>query len=496
MPITVDLAIVGAGPGGYSAALRAAELGLHVALIERDPAVGGTCLQRGCIPTKALVTAARTVDDIQHGQQIGIDAQLHDINYSALRDFRERTVSTVTAGLEGLLATRGIDVYHGNASVLADGTVHVVPSENASQVLHRTSAKGEQESVGAQLDIAATNVVLALGSRPTPLPYEPFHGPIIDSTQALALPEIPQRAAIIGAGAVALEFASIWNALGCETTLFIRRDHVMSHADRRSALALHRELKRRGITVVRGTTITRIDTDDSANATIHFTTTDDGADAAERTHSVQTVLAAIGRTPNTDQDWLQTLPIELNDQGRVITDPLGRTSMPHVWALGDITDGLMLAHHAFAQGFAIAESIAGLNPQPVNNMTVPSVIFSNPEFASVGVTAQEARDDDRFTQVQETVLPALANPRMLMSGSGGSMTVVTGAYADQPDVICVLGMHIVAPEASDLIAEAQQIVAARIPLHEAASQFHPHPTFSELIGEALLKADGRPFNTR
>lgn len=491
MELNVDLAIIGAGPGGYSTALRAAELGAHVTLIERDAVVGGTCLQRGCIPTKTLISAVRTIDEMNYGREVGIEAHLDAIDFGKLRDHRTHIVDEMTHGLEGLLASRGIRVFRGDAALQADGSVLVTPSDGRDAVQEGKTSE-DMKDVDSSLTIHATDVVLALGSHPTPLPGIPFNGALIDSTQALALNTVPHNAVIIGSGSIALEFASLLSTAGCETTLLIRHDHVLTYSDRRSAIVLNRELKRHGVNIITGTQVTGVDTSVNLGATVHYST----ANEQDATVRGEIVLAAIGRMPNTDQEWLKGLPITIDDHGVVQTDPYGRTSMDHVWALGDITAGPMLAHHAFEQGYVIAETIAGLNPRPVNEMTVPSVIFSNPEFASVGVTAQQAKTDSRFLNVKETLFPVMANARMLMTGSAGSMCVVTGEYADQPGTACVIGMHIVSPDASDLIAEGQQLIANRIPLHDAASNIHAHPTLSEMVGEALLKADGRPFNTR
>ena len=186
----------------------------------------------------------------------------------------------------------------------------------------------------------------------------------------------------------------------------------------------------------------------------------------------------------------------MDERGYVLTDVYGRTNVEGIWALGDITPGHALAHRAFEQGIAIAETIAGLDPKPVADETVPQVVFSFPEAASVGLTIGEAKARDTIVDPQETAYPMLSNSRMLMSGEGGSMTIVSGAMADAPDIPLVLGVHIVSPIASDLIAEAEQLVGNHVPLADAARLIHPHPTFSETFGEALLKADGRPLHTR
>ncbi|MBT1172890.1 FAD-dependent oxidoreductase [Bifidobacterium sp. MA2] len=495
-----DIVIIGAGPGGYSAALRAAELGRSVALVERDATVGGTCLNRGCIPSKALITATHTIDTVHRAAELGVQAHMDGIDYGTLRDYRVHVVETMTQGLSALLAHRGVTVFRADGSLGAgddaDGnrTVRLAASPGQSDVLRYEKAD-EPRPQGPSLDLAARDVVLALGASPRPLPGNPFAGALIDSTQALELDEFPASAVIVGAGAVAIEFASMWNAAGVDVTLLIRRDRVLSHWDRRCGATLTRELIRRGVHVVRNTAVTRVDTGANLGATVHYTA---GQDGPEQRVEAEIVLAAIGRDPNTGAGWLADAGVTLDGRGFVACDPLGATDAPHVWAVGDITAGHALAHRAFEQGVTVAEAICGLDPKPVDEDSVPQVVFSHPEAACVGLTGREAIDDPRFNDVKETVYPMMGNSRMLMSGVGGSMTVVSGERVDaaRPGVPEVLGVHIVSPVASDVIAEAEQLVGNHVPLSDAARLIHPHPTFSETLGEALLKADGRPLHTR
>lgn len=493
-----DIVIIGAGPGGYSAALRAAELGRSVALVERDATVGGTCLNRGCIPSKALITATHTIDTVHRAAELGVQAQVDGIDYGTLRDYRLHVVETMTQGLSALLAHRGVTVFRALASLAqspdATRTVALVASPGQSDVL-RYVESDDPKPQGPTLELTAKDVVLALGASPRPLPGNPFAGALIDSTQALELDEFPASAVIIGAGAVAIEFASMWNAAGVDVTLLIRRDRVLSHWDRRAGTTLTRELIRQGVKVVKNTAVTHVDTGANLGARVHYTA---GAGGQEHAVEAEIVLAAIGRDPNTDAGWLSDAGVATDADGFVVCDALGRTGAPHVWAVGDIVAGHALAHRAFEQGVTVAEAIAGLDPKPVDETSVPQVVFSHPEAASVGLTGREAMDDPRFNNVKETVYPMMGNSRMLMSGMGGSMTVVSGERADSPhpDTPEVIGVHIVSPVASDVIAEAEQLVGNHVPLSDAARLIHPHPTFSETLGEALLKADGRPLHTR
>ena len=314
-----DIVIIGAGPGGYSTALRAAQLGKTVALIERDKTLGGTCLNRGCIPSKALLTAAHSAQNIRQAERMGISATLQSIDFGKLRDFRTSTVETMTKGLAGLLSHRGVTVFRGEAELRDVHDVHVAPAEGEAQVM-RSFKAGVEEPVGSELTIKGEDIVLATGSRPLPLPGNPFSGALIDSTQALELDTFPSSAVIVGAGAVALEFASLWNAAGCEVTLLIRKDRVLSSWEKRASMTLTRELKRRGISVVTRASVDYVDTGANLGATVHYR---QGGGEEERTAYGEVVLAAIGRMPNTDAGWFASNGIELEERGYVSTDAYG-----------------------------------------------------------------------------------------------------------------------------------------------------------------------------
>ncbi|KAB5606524.1 dihydrolipoyl dehydrogenase family protein [Bifidobacterium jacchi] len=528
-----DVVVIGAGPGGYSTALRAAQLGRSVALVERDATLGGTCLNRGCIPSKALITSTHTIDLVRRSAEVGVNAHLDGIDFGALHDYRLRVVDTMTKGLAGLVAHRGITVFRGtaalddsaagtdaaaaeattraatgaalaNAASAADATgnadggdasrhvVAVTPSPGLAAVLRFVNA-GEPTEVGDHALLVARDVVLATGAAPRQLPGEAFRGGLIDSTAALELDEFPHNAIIIGAGAVAVEFASMWRAAGCSVTMLIRKDRVLSGWDRRASVTLTRELKRRGIDIRTRTHVNRVETGANLGALVHYS---HQGDDGEQTIAAEIVLAAIGRYPLTNAPWFDEAGVSRDESGFVITDDHGRTCVPHVWAVGDITEGPALAHRAFEQGICVAESIAGMNPPAVNDATVPQVVFSCPEAASVGLTLDQAQSRDDLTEVKETAFPMMSNARMLMSGMGGSMSIVSGEMSSNPGTPVVLGVHIVSPVASDIIAEAEQLVGNQVPLHDAARFIHPHPTFAECFGEALLKADDRPLHTR
>ena len=472
-----DVIIIGSGPGGYSAALRSAELGARVALIERDPVPGGTCLNRGCIPTKALLTATQVLEQASLGEAMGIQMQAKGIDYQRLAAYQDEMVEAMTSGLTQLLSQRKVDLIQGEGSIVGDGLVSVRTPD------------------GTVRRLTTCDTVLAMGSRSRALPGIPFSDRVIDSDRALRLKPFRKRALVIGSGDVALEFATIWHQAGTEVTLMIRGDRVLSHWGRRTGLVMTRELKRQGINVITDSTCQAI-TESSPDKplTVTYGPTQGGGETA----SLETdlVLAAIGRDPQTDQDWMEGLGIDTDDAGQILTDSQGRTSRERVWALGDITPGNHLAHRAFQQGITLAEAAAGLDPEPVKESTIPRVVYSSPQAAAVGYTKQEAQDDPTLNQVEETIYPMQANSRMRMSGYQGTLSLVTACLSSDLDTRIVVGLEMVSPQASENIAEVQQLVGNRVPLDRAAGLIHPHPTFSEAIGEALLKADGRPLNLR
>lgn len=492
-----DLAVIGAGPGGYSTALRAAELGLKVALVEKDPHLGGTCLNRGCIPTKALLTAAHARRNMAQADfwGISVDPSAISLDTAALHERKRSLVSSMVSGLENLVKARKITRIQGTAHLLEP---------------HAVGTKEQR--------IKADQIVLALGSQAVELPWLPFGGPILDSDMALAEESIPGRVAIVGSGAIALEFATYWNALGSEVTVFLRKDRPLSHGDKRTTLAVMRGLTQSGIRFIPHAQVTQAVPLPDSRLDLSYGQSDsrsqgqaDGPSddpSHEQSLTVDRLLVAVGRAPRTNLPGLDLTQIHLDPHGFVLTDPYGRTDQGNIWAVGDIRAGHQLAHRAFGQGIAVAESIAfdrGLlsrPPRPVDEHSVPQVVYSEIEYASVGYTKDEgmARPEE-FFDVQETAIPLLSNSRVLMEQASGNLTLITGKLTARKggqgaDTVYLLGAHIAGPRASEMISEAQQIIANRIPLHLAASLIHPHPTISESLGEALLKADGRPLHLR
>ena len=348
--------------------------------------------------------------------------------------------------------------------------------------------------------ISARHVVIATGATPRPLAEAPFGGRVLDSDAALELPVIPRSVIVIGSGAVGLEFASFWAAMGSSVTVLVRHGRPLSDWPRRVGASLKRGMTAHGVTFMDYTAVESCTTDDDT-ATLTVSTRKGTA-----TLCADYCLVAIGRTPSTDAPWIEKARVERDSRGFIVTDPWGRTTLSDtasdtasgIWAVGDVTAGRQLAHRAFAQGRVVAETMAGLSPAPVRDELVPRVVFSLPEAASVGLDADQAKSGafGTFSDVRETAIPMDGNARTAIAGDTGVIDIVTGVDGSAPDSPrLVLGVHMAGPHVSEFIGEAQQIVRNRIPLTEAALAIHAHPTFSEALGEALLKADGSPLHT-
>lgn len=451
-----DVAVIGAGTGGYSAALRAAQLGKRVALIERDERLGGTCLLRGCIPTKALLRSAEVLDTVRRAEEWGIRAS-GEPDLEAIAAFRDRIVDKLVSGLTSLIRHRGIEVVRGTARLLPGPAVEVD---------------------GRRLE--ASDVVLATGSRPRLLPGVPRSERVITSDEALALPFLPRSAVVIGAGAVGLEFASFYRSLGAEVTLLEALPRIAPLEDEDVSKELARAFRRRGIRTHAGARVESI-VDHGDRVEVAYEAGGAG------TVSADLCLVAVGRAPVTEDLGLDAAGVEL-DRGFVKVDGQLQTTAPHVWAVGDVAaTPLQLAHVAFAEGIAVAERIAGLAVPEIDYAGIPRVTYCSPEVASVGLTEAEARERGHDVVVEVLDLRGIGKANIV--GEGGIVKLV--AAAEGP----VLGVHMVGPHVTDLISEGMLITNWEAAPAEVAALIHPHPSLSEAIGEAHLALAGKPLHT-
>jgi dihydrolipoamide dehydrogenase len=457
MADTFDVVVIGAGTGGYSCALRAAQLGKRVALVERDQRLGGTCLLRGCIPTKALLQSASVLDAVNRSDEWGIKAS-GEPEWPKIQEFQTKVVDKLVNGLTGLVKTRKIEVVQGTAKLAGAGAVEVD---------------------GRTLE--ATDVVVATGSFPRLLPGMELTDRTITSDQALTLDRIPTSAAVIGAGAVGLEFASLYRSLGAEVTVIEALDRLAPLEDQDISKETARALRKRGIEAHAGAKVQDVKEDDDA-VRVAF-------EEKGQTQEVEAdvCLVAVGRGPVTEGAGLEELGVEL-DRGYVKVNGQMQTSVEHVWAIGDVADSpFQLAHVSMAEGVGVAERIAGNEVPDLDYAGVPRVTFSSPEISSVGLTEEQARERGHDVEIEKFSMQGLGKANML--GEGGMVKVV--AEKGGP----VLGIHMIGPHVTDLIAEAMLITNWEAMPAEVAALIHPHPTLTEAVGESHLALAGKPLHT-
>lgn len=449
-----DIVILGGGSGGYAAALRASELGKKVALIEKDK-VGGTCLHRGCIPTKALLHAAEVADHVRSAASVGVTATLEAIDAAGVRAYREGIVAKKFKGLEGLIKARGITTVSGEGRLEAD----------------RSVAVGDDRYVGA-------DVILATGSYSRSLPGLEIGGRILTSEHALALDEVPSSVIILGGGVIGVEFASVWKSFGAEVTIVEALPHLVPNEDIALSKGLERAFRRRGISYSLGTRFQNAAQDDS-QVTV---TLEDG-----KTFSADYLLVAVGRGPATSGLGFEEAGVDL-ERGFVTVDDQLRTAVPGIWAVGDIVPGLQLAHRGFLQGIAVAERIAGMEVPTPPESQIPRVTYCSPEVASVGITEEAAVAAHGADGVVSYEYNLAGNGKSEIIGTGGTVKVVR--RKDGP----VLGVHMLGDRVGELITEGQLAVAWEAHPEDIAPLVHAHPTQSEALGEAFLALAGKPLH--
>jgi dihydrolipoamide dehydrogenase len=454
-PQTADLVILGGGSGGYACALRAAELNLSVIMIERDK-VGGTCLHRGCIPTKALLHAAEVADSARDGEKVGVRSTLEGVDMAGVNGYKDAVVDRLFKGLAGLVKSRNITVVQGSGRLTSPTTVEVDGTTYT----------------------ASKAVVLATGSYSKSLPGLEIDGErIITSEHALTLDHVPASVVVLGGGVIGVEFASVWKSFGADVTIVEALPHLLPTEDEASSKLLERAFRRRGINFSLGVRFSEAKVTD-AGVTV---TLEDG-----KTIDGELLLVAVGRGPVSDDIGYAEAGLAM-DRGFVTVDAHCRTNLSNVFAVGDVRPGLQLAHVGFAEGIMVAEQVGGLNPPTIDYDGVPRITYCEPEVASVGITGAQAKE--RGYDVVEFSYDFAGNGRAQILQTAGAIKVV--AAKDGP----VLGIHMVGSRVGDLIAEGQLIVNWEALPIEVAQLIHPHPTLSEAVGEAHLALAGKPLHT-
>jgi dihydrolipoamide dehydrogenase len=449
-----DVVILGGGSGGYAAALRSAQLGKSVALVEKDK-LGGTCLHRGCIPTKALLHSAEIADNTREAENFGVNASFHSIDMPKVNSYRDGIIDKLFKGLTGLVNSKNITVVSGEGRLTGPKTVTV---------------NGD--------NYTGTNVILATGSYSKSLPGLEIAGRVITSDHALKLNFVPKSVIVLGGGVIGVEFASIWRSFGSEVTIIEGLPHLVPNEDEVISKALERAYRKRGIDFKLGVRFSGVEqTETSVTAVL-----EDGTRV-----EAELMLVAVGRGPNTAGFGYEEQGLEM-DRGWVLTNDRLQTNLPGVYAAGDIVPGVQLAHRGFQQGIFIAEDIAGLNPVAIDEDGIPKVTYCEPEIASVGLSEAKAIEKFGAENVSTYEYNLGGNGKSQILGTAGFIKLVRRNNGP------VLGVHMIGSRVGEQIGEAQLIVNWEAHPEDVANLIHAHPTMNEAMGEAHLALAGKPLH--
>lgn len=471
-----DVVVIGGGPGGYVAAIRCAQLGMKTAVIDKwldptgKPSLGGTCLNVGCIPSKALLDSSHHFHRLQHEfSQHGIKVKNVSLDIEQMMARKDQVCRTLTGGIAMLFTKHKISWLQGHGRLLGGQKVEFISHEGAG---------GQNKPV----TIEAAKIIIATGSVPAEASEIPFDGKyVVDSTGALSFEQVPKRLAVIGGGVIGLELSSVWKRLGSEVSIFIRREQFLPNVDQQLADAAYKILGAQGLDIRLGAKPT------GAKVNKNQVTLSFHEKGENKKQNFDRILVAAGRKPNTDGLNAVEAGLQLDDRGFIIVDELCRTNLAGVYAVGDVVRGPMLAHKASEEGVAVAEHIAGQSSH-VNYATIPWIIYTWPEIAWVGKTSQELRADG--ADFKEGTFPFSANGRAhAMGDPQGMVKIISDAKTDR-----ILGVHILGPNASELIAEAVVAMEFHASAEDLARTVHAHPTLSEAMHEAALAVEKRSLH--
>jgi dihydrolipoamide dehydrogenase len=458
----VDVLIIGSGPGGYVAAIRAAQLGKSVTVVDKDE-IGGVCLNRGCIPSKALISAAHRYETALHSADIGILAEKVSVDFSKVQAWKDGIVKKLTGGVSSLFKGNKIEFIRGEVYFTAPNEVRVM-----------------QEVEGSRYRF--NHCIVATGSRPIELKAFPYGGRILSSTEALSLPHIPQSMIVIGGGYIGVELGQAYAKLGTKVTILEGTDSILPGFEQETTRFVQRKLKKDGVEIVTSVMAKQANQTDK-NVTITYTT----QDGTEKQATAEYALITVGRRPNTDDLGLDLIHMNMDKRGFIQVDKQCRTSIPNVYAIGDIVPGLALAHKASYEGKVAAEAIAGMKSE-VDYLAIPAVVFSDPEIASVGSSEPEAKAQG--FEPESGKFPYAANGRALSLAAGdGFVKLIADKTSGR-----VLGAQVVGPEASNLIAELGLAIEMGSTLEDIALTIHAHPTLGEMVMEAAEGALGQAIH--
>ncbi len=459
-----DLVVIGSGPGGYVAAVRAAQLGLATAVVEMAPKPGGICTHWGCIPTKALLHAAEVLEETRHAPKFGVKVAAGQLDVEALHAYKDKVVQSSARGIEYLFKKNGVTLVPGRGRLAGPGKVEVTPPEGSKTLL------------------SAKHVILATGSTIRDLPGVAFDGRRVwNSDHALTRKEIPKSMIVLGAGAVGVEFASIYASFGTKVTVVELLPRLIPIEDAALGAELEKAFRRRGIPAHTGSKVQSVVTTDSS---VKVSATKDGKPFDLE---AEVLLVAIGRRPLTDDLGLEGTKVKL-DRGYVEVDAMMRTGEPGVYAIGDILKTQALAHVASHEGIVAVEHAAGRNPLPIDYDKIPSCTYCTPEVASIGLSEEKAKERGYDVAVGTFPFSAIGKARIL-DDTGGFVKIVSEKKYDE-----VLGVHIIGPKATELISEATAALNLEATAESLIHAVHAHPTLSEAMGEAALAVHGRPIH--
>ena len=486
-----DLIVIGGGPGGYVAAIKGAQLGLNTAIIEKNR-FGGTCLNRGCIPTKAMLHAADLYREVLEGGRFGIHAENVSVNYDEVLDYKQETIDKLVSGVEQLLKANSVTLLRGTGTLLPDHRVKVTFAEPAED--------GQSESI-----YEAANIILAGGSYPAKLPVAGMDlAGVLTSDELFALSDIPKSLTIIGGGVIGVEFAEVFSSLGCDVTILEALPRLLANLDKEISQNLKMILKKRGVDIHTGALLSKIEEDPAGGLICRYSEKD-----KEQSVTSQYVLCAVGRKPNSAELFLD--PADLADvtgedaalttkrleaaaqtahdlgitmeRGFIETDAYGQTGTPGIYAIGDIVRGIQLAHVASAQGMTAAEKIAGHTPNVDLNI-VPSCIYTSPEIASIGITEEDAKASEAPVKVGKYITNA--NGKSLISKEErGFVKIIASAETNE-----ILGAQMMCARATDMIGEMATAIANKLTASQLLAGMRAHPTYNEAVGEALEELEG------
>jgi dihydrolipoamide dehydrogenase len=459
--IETETLVVGAGPGGYVAAIRAAQLGQKVTIVEKAN-LGGVCLNVGCIPSKALISAGHRFEVAKHSEDMGIKAENVTVDFSKVQEWKNSVVKKLTSGVEGLLKGNKVEIVRGEAYFVDANTVRVM-TENSAQTYK------------------FQNAIIATGSRPIELPGFKFSKRVLDSTGALSLQEIPKSMVVIGGGYIGTELGTAYANFGTKVTILEGADEILSGFEKQMTAVVKRRLKKKGVEVFTNALAKGVEErEDGVTVTFEVK-------GETKTVDADYVLVTVGRRPNTEELGLEQLGIKMTERGLIEIDKQCRTSVPNIYAIGDIVAGPPLAHKASYEGKIAAEAIAG-HPSEIDYLAIPAVVFSDPECASVGYFEKQAKDEG--IEVTTAKFPFAANGRALaLNDADGFMKLVV-----RKDDGVIIGAQIVGPNASDMIAELGLAIEAGMTAEDIAMTIHAHPTLGEIAMEAAEVALGSPIH--